>query len=96
MRLFDSREAILKSLERIDAGATRDQMKADIRAGISRRHLLDYLTAGAKTAGESREQFAEAFWNQIIRETGTAIINPQYRLISWRTLSWDVPNTTSR
>lgn len=94
--MFDSRDAILKSLERIDAGVTREQMTADIRFQISREHLLDYLTSAAKDAGQSREQFAETFWSQIIRETGTAIIDREYRLISWRELSWDVPNITTR
>jgi len=94
--MFDSRDAVLKSLERIDAGVTREQLKADIRFRLSRGRLLDYLTSAAKDAGVSREQFAETFWSQIIRETGTAIIDQQYRLISWRELSWDVPNTTTR
>jgi hypothetical protein len=94
VKMFDSREAVVRSLDRIDAGITREQMRADIRAAISRRHLLDYIAARAKAADVSHEQFAEEFWNQIIRETGTKILDPQYRLISWRELSWDVPNTT--
>ena len=84
--MVDTRAAVVKSLERITPDRVREGLADAVRKRLSREHVTDYILRTAKDSGTTTEHFAEQFWDRIYYETGAEVVDPEYRLMSWREL----------
>lgn len=81
---FDSHAEIVESLERIDPSVTRHRILDALRFELGRRRLHAYFVREAAASGVTVEEFARRFWQEIITDTKTEVVDPRYRMISWR------------
>lgn len=94
--MFDSRDAIVKSFDGITTDSVRQSIIAGIRQKFAREHLMNYLVTRARLAGVPLEDFAAHFWDEVFCATQVKIVDQEFRLISWRELSWDAIHNRTR
>jgi len=72
----------------------RTSILTDARRRLARNRLMQHLTDEAKRRGVSFDAQAETFWRQLAAEVGLEILDPNYKPISLKELSWK-PETSN-
>jgi hypothetical protein len=85
---LDSAEAAEQFVNRHSPEHFRTSILADARRRIARDKLMVFLDAEARRRAIPFDVYAKTFWREVIAEAGLEILDPRYRSVSVKGLSW--------